>query len=56
MRTTKNGIIHFGFGVFLLILIVVYVVTAINSPETAMEVNSALKNLSDSVSGLIPFT
>lgn len=53
---SHKGIIHVGFGVLLLILIVAYIVISMNSPSTQAHVDTALKNLSTSAKGLIPFT
>jgi hypothetical protein len=41
----RKGIWHFGFGVFLLILIVIYVLISLSNPQIAQSIVDALKNL-----------
>jgi len=45
----KKGIWHFGFGVFLLTLIVIYVLISLSNPTLAESITTALKNLFSAV-------
>lgn len=56
LRNRKAVIFHVGFGVLLLVLVVVYVLIKLKNQQLGDGIDQALTNLSNSVSGLIPFT
>ncbi len=54
-RIRKKGAVYMGFGVLLLLLVVAYVLIHLTSPETATNINHALRDLSNSVAPIVPF-
>ena len=50
----KGAILHIGFGVLLLTLVVVYIAISLGSPDTAVQINQNLASLSQAAQGVAP--